>query len=237
MNPTPLPTTHQHDRARAATGGRRAALLVGALLAVLTSALVGAGPAAAHASLVSSTPTQDAQVGPAPRQVSFTFSEEVQEPAFVAVSGPDGGSLLAGDPVVDGATVTQDVAAGGAGTWTAAYRVVSEDGHPITGEITFDVAQGSDEATEGKPRSDAASGSGATGGSADGATGGAAVGDQQTEQDTGAATTATAAATEPQSAGTTSAGFWAEHVTHFVVGGVLVLLAGGLLLLSRRSSP
>lgn len=231
MNPTPFPTPHQHDRAHVVTGGRRAALLVGALLAVLTSALLGAGPAAAHASLVSSTPTQDAQVGPAPRQVSFTFSEEVQAPAFVAVSGPDGGSLLAGDPVVDGATVTQEVDGGDAGTWTAAYRVVSEDGHPITGEITFEVAQGSDEAADDTARSGSARGGGAAAGSADGAAGG----DQQAEQDPGASATVTAT-DATRSADASTDGFWADHGTYVVGGGVLVVLAGGLLLLSRRSS-
>lgn len=50
----------------------------------------------------------------------------------------------ASDPVVDGSTVTVDLdGLGAAGEYTIGYRVVSADGHPITGSIPFQLTQAS----------------------------------------------------------------------------------------------
>src|SRR5690606_39662140 len=48
-----------------------------------------------------------------------------------------------GEPDVLGTTVTQPLRESGpSGTYTLAYRVVSADGHSISGELTFDVTSG-----------------------------------------------------------------------------------------------
>src|SRR5690606_20404665 len=64
----------------------------------------------------------------------------------VAVTGPDGESVVDGEPVVDGTEVeqalTDDLAAG---SYDVVWRVTSQDGHPISGELGFTVEAGDDE--------------------------------------------------------------------------------------------
>lgn len=102
-------------------------------------------PAYAHATLVSSSPSEGEQLATAPTSVSFEFSEEMTGPAYVVVSPPDDEDLLVGEPAVDGAVVRQELRPGGSvGTWTTAVRAVSKDGHPVTAQITFRVETGAD---------------------------------------------------------------------------------------------
>lgn len=121
------------------TTGRLLALAL--LLAMST--LGSVGPASAHASLVDSTPKDGSSLATAPGQVSFRFDQNVGSPAYVVVKAPDGKKINTGDPVIRDNTVTQAVSSPGlAGTYTMAYRVVSSDGHPVAGEITFVATQG-----------------------------------------------------------------------------------------------
>jgi copper resistance protein C len=94
-----------------------------------------------HARLASSTPQDGATVKSA-GEVVLTFNEDVN-PDFVAVrvKGPEG-SQTAGAPGVDGPTVTQALTAAlPAGEHTVTYRVVSADGHPVAGTVTFTTTQ------------------------------------------------------------------------------------------------
>lgn len=95
-----------------------------------------------HARLVSSAPAHKATVETVD-SVVLTFNESVN-PDFVAVkvSGPDGGEVD-GDPNVDGMTVTQPLTSPlRVGKHTVTYRVVSNDGHPISGTLTFTTTGG-----------------------------------------------------------------------------------------------
>jgi len=95
------------------------------------------GSLALHARLASSAPEDGATVESA-EQVVLTFNEDVN-PDFVAVrvTGPVG-SEAEGKPRAEGAAVTQPLAADlPAGTHTVTYRVVSADGHPVAGTMTF----------------------------------------------------------------------------------------------------
>jgi copper resistance protein C len=122
-------------------GARLAAWLVLGLAALVAMPIP---PASAHATLIGSDPKDGATVLRLPNDVELEFSEEVGSPAFVEVKAADGTNVSSGDPEVLGATVTQPLtAAGPAGAYTIAYRVVSADGHPISGELTFDVTTGS----------------------------------------------------------------------------------------------
>ena len=113
-----------------------AATVVLALLAVLTG-----GPAAAHTGLQSSTPADGEALTAAPDTVTLTFATAVASQfAQVAVTGPDGQSVTSGDLTVDGAVVQQPVTTNGDGAYAMAYRVVSDDGHPVSGELTFTVS-------------------------------------------------------------------------------------------------
>ncbi|WP_457033972.1 copper resistance CopC/CopD family protein [Kitasatospora sp. P5_F3] len=121
---------------------------LGALLTVVVTAgllLIGsAGTAAAHATLVSTDPANNAVVATAPAAVSLTFSEGVSlSPDSVRVLGPDGASVDSGEPGhVDGKAATARVSLRSGlanGTYTVAWRAVSEDSHPIGGAFTFSI--------------------------------------------------------------------------------------------------
>jgi methionine-rich copper-binding protein CopC len=119
--------------------------LVRALAACLIAVplgLVAAGPAAAHDELVSSSPKDGADLGSAPARIVLTYSSEIEDlGATVVVTDSAGAKLAAGKPVVAGVTVTQALEpATAAGPVTVAWRVVSGDGHPISGTFGFTVA-------------------------------------------------------------------------------------------------
>lgn len=102
-----------------------------------------AAPASAHATLVSSDPQDGASLDSEPRSVSVTFNEDVATPAQLQVTAPDGTGVAEGEPAIDGTTVTQTLRdSGQAGRYTVAYRVVSADGHPVSGELTYEVTSG-----------------------------------------------------------------------------------------------
>lgn len=117
--------------------------LVGLVVALAALALAIA-PAAAHSQLESSDPADGATLDAPPEVLSFTFNEELlqQGNAVTLTEVATGTRLELGAVVVSGDTVS--VAwpqASPAGEYRAAYRVVSADGHPIDGTVTFTVAQ------------------------------------------------------------------------------------------------
>lgn len=111
--------------------------------------LVGVAPAGAHAELDSSDPVDGATLASAPSALTFTFGEDVLEQGnAVTLTVVESGNRLELGPLgVDGDVVSVDwPAASPAGAFRAAYRVVSADGHPIDGSITFTVEQAVGEA-------------------------------------------------------------------------------------------
>ena len=116
----------------------------------MVAVLLVAAPAQAHDYLVDSTPEQGATLDAPPTQVSLEFNTAIgQKFAQVAVVGPGGAAFQQGDPVVDGAVVTQQVDAIPPGSEvTISYRVVSSDGHPIGGTVPFTVAAGTADAQQ-----------------------------------------------------------------------------------------
>lgn len=127
-----------------ARGWSRAGLsaLVGAAAALT---LLPAGPAAAHSELVGSTPATGAQLNNPPTQVTFTFNRDVSTRfASTALSVDDAASGQLATRV-EGRDLVADVPAdlpdrSSSSTWQVAYRVVSADGHPISGTVSFTVA-------------------------------------------------------------------------------------------------
>jgi methionine-rich copper-binding protein CopC len=113
-----------------------------ALLTLTGAALLAtATEASAHSVLVSSNPPEGATLATPPATVSLTFNENVRAPAYVVVSGPGGARVDDGAPGILNATVTERLRPGRAGTYTIAYRVMSADGHPVEGELTYGLAR------------------------------------------------------------------------------------------------
>ena len=119
-----------------------------AVLAVVLFGLLGTAPASsAHAQLESSDPADGARLAAAPERVSLVFGEPVDAGfAQVSVRGPDGRSHWeAGPAQVSGERVTAPLRElGPAGRYVINYRVLSVDGHPVSGTIVFGLAQAGD---------------------------------------------------------------------------------------------
>lgn len=121
----------------------RTLLGVAAALMATASLLVVSPAASAHDALVDSSPAAGTTVETLPAALTLTFSGELTtggNATAVEVSGPDGAAAHTGDPVVEGMTVTVPLAEEApAGEYSVAWRVVSSDGHPISGEFVFGV--------------------------------------------------------------------------------------------------
>ncbi len=110
------------------------------MLAVLV-VVAGAGPAAAHASLISVDPPDGARLDESPATVTLTFSEPVSaDLGGVQVLDSAGRRVDHGAARVAGLTVAIDVQPDlPDGTYVVSYRVVSADGHPVRGGSVFGV--------------------------------------------------------------------------------------------------
>ncbi|QYG95754.1 copper resistance protein CopC (plasmid) [Iamia sp. SCSIO 61187] len=92
--------------------------------------------------LRSRTPApDDALVEDAPDQVTLRFDEPVSaSTGAVQVVSPSGGRIEDSvDEADQGRTLVVGIDGGVRGTYTVAYRVVSDDGHTITGSFVFHV--------------------------------------------------------------------------------------------------
>ncbi|WP_161627990.1 copper resistance CopC family protein [Microbispora catharanthi] len=129
-------------RVLAVARGRLRALAV-PLLALLSVMLI-ATPARAHDVLVASDPMDGAVLGAMPASVTLTFDQAVRRDfARLAVTGPDGAHYEQGEITVDGRNVSIGVRTGTpAGAYAIGYRIVSNDGHPVTGAVKFTVTGG-----------------------------------------------------------------------------------------------
>lgn len=113
------------------------------VLALVGAGLVGlAGTASAHNSLISSDPKNESTMDVGPGEVTLTFDLPVRDGEglnSIAITGPDGKSRWeAGTATVDSRVVSAPVRElGPKGVYTVGYRVMSADGHPVSGKLTF----------------------------------------------------------------------------------------------------
>lgn len=117
--------------------------VIATALTALACLMAGTGIATAHTALTGSDPVENATVASAPSTVTLTFSEDINANfANVALNSADGRNWIDGSARVDGPRLTASVGADlpGNGVYTVAYRVVSADGHPVTGSYTFTLA-------------------------------------------------------------------------------------------------
>lgn len=156
--------------------GRSAGRAVAVLLAAGLALLIGAGPASAHAQLEGSDPPDGSSLATGPSTVSIHFSDSMQT-GFntVTVIGPDHLAYQQGPVTAANDTVTVGVTPlGPAGKYEIGYRVVSDDGHPVSGSVSFTLTQAG--TGKGVPVSDAPqSAEAAAGGESGGGSGGAPV--------------------------------------------------------------
>lgn len=104
-----------------------------ALLAVCATATAGS----AHARLTGTDPEDGARLKATPDTVTLTFSDPLdREFVRVRLSGP-GDAVLPVAPRVKDGTVTFTVPSKLPGTYSVAFRVVSKDGHPVSGTLSF----------------------------------------------------------------------------------------------------
>ena len=128
---------------------RKVSAALAALVVALFVTVGSAQVASAHSDSFQSVPADDSTVTTPVVELQFTFVEPVQQelnPEVVLVN-QDGTAAQLGTPTFDvtGATMTVPIVTGALpnGDYTATYRIVSEDGHPASGELFFTV-EGSD---------------------------------------------------------------------------------------------
>lgn len=126
---------------------------------VILGVFFTAGPASAHNVLVSSNPSDGTVLDTAPEEVSFTFDQPIKDfdPAL-RVFGPGGNEFTSDGPTVLGNTISAPMDAGPAGEYRAVYRVVSADGHPVSGQITFTLSESAAGTATGTPTTDGEAG-------------------------------------------------------------------------------
>jgi copper transport protein len=121
--------------------GRRLRTTVLLMLVLVPAMLFGlSGPASAHANLVRTDPAAGAVLPAAPDRILFTFDETVRGVPHGVQVFDARGAVVEARATVQGAELTVSLAEKlSNGTTVITWRVVSDDGHPIGGALTFSV--------------------------------------------------------------------------------------------------
>ena len=96
-------------------------------------------PSQAHSQLVSSSPANGAALTDAPSEIVFTFDENLlPDLDTISINNDQGVNVTSQqvEPVGNTLSMPWPVSIE-AGTYQVAYRIVSGDGHPVTGAISF----------------------------------------------------------------------------------------------------
>lgn len=122
---------------------QRAAMLIAAIVVMLTGMFAGAGTASAHAELLSSSPANQELLATPPTEISLQFTEAVDpiEPAIRLVDA-EGDDVEIG--AVEQSLGTDRMRAAlpaelADGTYVIAWQALSADSHRVRGSITFSV--------------------------------------------------------------------------------------------------
>jgi methionine-rich copper-binding protein CopC len=117
-------------------------LIAGLLLGWML--LVNSTPASAHAQLVSANPKSKSVVYSLPKQVRLMFSDDLIELAEgnqIQVTDPKGKRIDTGDNILLGNQLSTGLKKSVLlGRYTVTYRVLSEDGHPVSAKYFFTLA-------------------------------------------------------------------------------------------------
>ncbi len=198
-------------------GGRARCRAVSAVFVALVGLLLGvsqqvtAAPIPRHTSLRSITPADGATLTTPPTEIVLVFDEPVAQQFTQVVLTRSGVAVSLGETTVSSGTVRAAVPGRlDAGSYRIAFRVVSTDGHPVTGQSGFEVIG---------PGPSTSAGVGAPSGVA-------------------SATPSAAAPSSATGDGALAPGQVptgeANHTPGYLVSGALLLAAGMLLLWERR---
>ena len=120
---------------------RIARLVTAAFIAAAAAVISTGSPALAHNSLTKALPAKNATVAESPAKVELSFLQKVDATKLtIEVTDAQQQKVPSDGPEADGKkgvlTLTGTLANG---TYTVAYSVVSEDGHPVKGSYKFTV--------------------------------------------------------------------------------------------------
>ncbi|MEI6109200.1 MAG: copper resistance CopC family protein [Actinomycetes bacterium] len=112
----------------------------GVLSIALFAAFSTQSTASAHTELVSSAPAANESVNSAPTTISLTFSEApLLEGSAILVTDSTGAAVATGPVALNGVVLSVAWPAGlQPGTVKVAWRTVADDGHPASGDFTFE---------------------------------------------------------------------------------------------------
>ena len=119
-------------------------LIVALSLAAL--AFLNTPMASAHGEIVSTFPEQYTNATPIPTQVWIQFDGDLQTLDGQAINTIEvvdstGLTVSYGDPIIIGGKISTKLSGQSApGVFTVNYRIVSEDGHPVEGNYTFNAS-------------------------------------------------------------------------------------------------
>jgi len=108
------------------------------LLAALLALMLASPRARAHASLVQSEPANASALAQAPGALTLRFNEDVA-PTRIELVEADGSKVAPRAVHAGGATLTVQLPPLGEGVHALSWHVVSADGHPVAGVVTFSV--------------------------------------------------------------------------------------------------
>ena len=140
---TSVRTLSAHPRRSARR--RLSTRLTGIALAASVTVLGPAAPALAHDQLLSSEPAEAAELIASPTEITLEFSNDVLTVgAVILLVDQDGRDWIAGETELDGPVVSAPIDGElPDGVYEARWRVVSSDGHPISGIVPFTVGDAS----------------------------------------------------------------------------------------------
>jgi copper resistance protein C len=112
---------------------------LGALSVLVVASLVSSPRASAHSWILATIPDQNSVVPAAPTQVYTSWNEHVTN-VVMTVTGPDQAQWSTGSPQGSGAQYTEAIRPDGPpGVYTVNWKVISDDGDPVSGTWTYTV--------------------------------------------------------------------------------------------------
>lgn len=129
------------------------------ILFITLTALFSIQPSAtAHVGVVSTSPQENSTVEQLPARVSIEFNEalliiEEAKPNSLTVTSQSGAAASIGEPQVKGSTlsIAIDQSLTARDIFTVSYRVVSRDGHRVSGGYAFTLEPGATESPGSAP--------------------------------------------------------------------------------------